>query len=78
MQFQMVSGTEAPAEMTVYFPQFKMPDSAEIACPLLHNVLTLRGAQVRDPKKWATYLNQDITRYGDQVEILIARCTRLN
>ncbi len=54
----MVSGTEAPAEMTIYFPQFKALDSAEIACPLLHNILTLRGAQVRDAKKWATSLNE--------------------
>ena len=73
MQFQMVSGTEAPSEMTIYFPQFKLLDAAEIACPLLHNVLTLRGAQVRDPKKWATALNEDIALYGDQVEILIGQ-----
>ena len=73
MQFQMVSGTEAPSEMTIYFPQFKLLDAAEIACPLLHNVLTLRGAQVRDPKKWATSLNEAIALYGDQVEILIAQ-----
>ena len=73
MQFQMVSGTEAPSEMTIYFPQFKLLDAAEIACPLLHNVLTLRGAQVRDPKKWATALNEDIALYGDQVETLIAQ-----
>ena len=73
MQFQMVSGTEAPSEMTIYFPQFKLLDAAEIACPLLHNVLTLRGAQVRDPKKWATSLNEDIALYGDQVEILIGQ-----
>jgi len=73
MEFQMVSGTEAPAEMTLYFPQFKMLDSAEIACPLLHNVLTLRGAQVRDPKKWAACLNEDIALYGDKTEVIIAQ-----
>lgn len=64
MEFQMVSGTEAPAEMTIYFPQLKALDAAEIACPLLHNVLTLRGAQVRDPKKWADSLDQLIAMYG--------------
>ncbi|MCX6089613.1 MAG: MBL fold metallo-hydrolase [Candidatus Atribacteria bacterium] len=73
IQFQMVSGTEAPAEMTLYFPQFKVLDAAEIACPLLHNILTLRGAQVRDAKKWATSLNEDIALYGDKTEILIAQ-----
>jgi alkyl sulfatase BDS1-like metallo-beta-lactamase superfamily hydrolase len=73
MEFQMVSGTEAPAEMTLYFPQFKVLDSAEIACPLLHNVLTLRGAQVRDPKKWAACLDEDIALYGDRTDVIIAQ-----
>lgn len=72
-QFQMASGTEAPAEMTIYLPQFRVLDSAEIACPLLHNVLTLRGAQVRDPKKWATVLNEMIALYGDKTDVLIAQ-----
>ncbi|MCX5971329.1 MAG: MBL fold metallo-hydrolase, partial [Coprothermobacterota bacterium] len=71
--FQMVSGTEAPAEMTLYFPQFKVLDAAEIACPLLHNILTLRGAQVRDAKKWAACLNEDIALYGDKTEVVIAQ-----
>ena len=73
IQFQMVSGTEAPSEMTLYLPQFKVLDSAEIACPMLHNVLTLRGAQVRDPKKWAASLNEIIALYGDKTDVLIAQ-----
>ena len=73
MEFQMVSGTEAPAEMTIYFPQFKALDSAEIACPLLHNILTLRGAQVRDAKKWATSLNELIALYGDKTDVVLAQ-----
>ncbi len=73
MEFQMVSGTEAPAEMTIYFPQFKALDSAEIACPLLHNVLTLAGAQVRDPKKWAKSLDEAIALYGDKTEVVLAQ-----
>ena len=73
MEFQMVSGTEAPAEMTIYFPQFKTLDSAEIACPLLHNILTLRGAQVRDAKKWATSLNELIALYGDKTDVVLAQ-----
>ena len=73
IEFQIVSGTEAPAEMNLYFPQFKVLDSAEIACPLLHNILTLRGAQVRDAKKWAACLNEDIALYGDKTEVLIAQ-----
>jgi alkyl sulfatase BDS1-like metallo-beta-lactamase superfamily hydrolase len=73
MVFQLSPDTEAPAEMTIFFPQFKVFDSAELACHTLHNVLTLRGAQVRDASKWAYYLNQAIAMYGDQTEVLIAQ-----
>ena len=73
MEFMMASGTEAPAEMTIYFPQFKALNAAEIACPLLHNILTLRGAQVRDAKLWATSLNQLIARYGDETEVVLVQ-----
>jgi alkyl sulfatase BDS1-like metallo-beta-lactamase superfamily hydrolase len=73
MVFQMAPDTEAPAEMTIFFPQFKVFDSAELACHTLHNVLTLRGAQVRDAAKWAQYLNEAIAMYGDQIEVLIAQ-----
>ena len=73
MVFQIVSGTEAPTEMTVYFPQFKAFDSAEIACPLVHNILTLRGAQVRDANKWANCINEAIELYGDKTDVIFAQ-----
>ena len=64
MVFQMTPGTEAPAEMNTYFPQFRAMWMAENTTNTLHNVLTLRGAQVRDPLKWASYLNETIDLYG--------------
>ena len=73
IEFQLVSGTEAPAEMTLYFPQQKALDAAEIACPLLHNILTLRGAQVRDAKLWAQSLSRLIEVYGDRTDVLLAQ-----
>lgn len=73
MVFQMTPDTEAPAEMTIFFPQLKVFDSAELACHTLHNVLTLRGAQVRDAAKWAQYLNDAMAMYGNQIEVLIAQ-----
>ena len=73
MEFMMVSGTEAPSEMTIYFPQFNALGAAEIACPLLHNILTLRGAQVRDSKLWATSLDNAIARYGETTEVVFTQ-----
>ena len=69
MEFQMTPGTEAPAEMNTYFPQFKAMWMAENSTNTLHNILTLRGAQVRDPLKWAAYLNETIERYGNKTEV---------
>ena len=52
-EFQMTMGTEAPAEMVFYFPQFKALCMSEITSHHLHNVYTPRGAQVRDALAWA-------------------------
>lgn len=67
--FQMTPGTEAPAEMNAYFPQFRAMFMAENSTNTLHNVLTLRGALVRDPLKWASYLNETIDLYGPNVDV---------
>ncbi|WP_242370754.1 alkyl/aryl-sulfatase [Anaeromyxobacter sp. SG26] len=72
IEFVMAPETEAPAEMTLYFPELRVLDAAEIACPLMHNTLTPRGAQVRDPRKWAASLDELIARYGSQADVLIA------
>ncbi len=73
MIFHMAPDTEAPAEMMIFFPQFRVFNCAELACHTLHNVLTLRGAQVRDAAKWSYFLNEAIATYGDQTEVLIAQ-----
>lgn len=73
IEFQLTPGTEAPAEMNMYFPQFKTLCMAENATHTQHNVLTLRGALVRDPKIWAHYLDESLVRYGDKTEVLFAQ-----
>ena len=69
MVFQMTPGTEAPAEMNTWFPQFKALWMAENTTNTMHNVLTLRGAQVRDPLKWATYIDETIDLWGNEVQV---------
>ena len=73
IEFLLVPGTEAPSEMIMYFPQFKMVDSAEDATHTLHNLYTLRGAQVRDAAKWWKALDRVMEKYGDQTEIIMAQ-----
>lgn len=64
MDFQCTPGTEAPCEMNTYFPQLKALWMAENTTNTMHNVLTLRGAKVRDSQKWASYINETIETYG--------------
>lgn len=70
MEFQMTPGTEAPAEMNTWFPQFNALWLAENCTGTLHNLYTLRGAQVRDGAAWAGYITEAITRYGEEAEVV--------
>lgn len=64
MQFQLTNGTEAPSEMNVYIPSEQALCIAENCTATLHNLYTLRGAQVRDPEKWADCLDQTVALFG--------------
>lgn len=72
IEFQMAPGTEAPSEMHFYFPQHRALCMAENATHTLHNLLTLRGAVVRDPHEWSRYLTEAIARYGDKTDVVFA------
>ncbi len=69
MEFQMTPGTEAPAEMNIWFPEKKALWVAENCTATLHNLYTLRGAQVRDGNAWAKYITEAISLYGDDVQL---------
>ena len=73
IEFRLVPGTEAPSEMIMYYPQFKLLNTAEDATHTLHNLYTLRGAQVRDAAKWWKAIDTMLGAYGDKVEIVIAQ-----
>lgn len=64
-EFQIVSGTEAPAEFTFYLPERKVFGGAELVSRNMHNILTLRGAQVRDARLWYTLIEEARIRFAD-------------
>lgn len=70
--FQLTPGTEAPAEMNFYFPAKRALCSAENTSHTMHNILTLRGAPVRDPHIWAHYLTETISRWGEELDVVFA------
>ncbi|KOX09984.1 alkyl/aryl-sulfatase [Nocardiopsis sp. NRRL B-16309] len=70
--FQMTPGTEAPAEMNFHLPEQRALCTAENACHTLHNLLTLRGAQVRDARMWSRYLNETLQLFADDSDVVFA------
>jgi len=70
IRFQLTPGTEAPAEMNFYFPDLKALCMAENLAATFHNVLTLRGAKVRDPLQWSKYLQQAIDLFAGDAQVV--------
>lgn len=70
LEFQMVPQTEAPAEMNVYVPAARTFLAAEIATCTLHNILTPRGAKVRDALSWSKFLNEAVNLYADRSDTI--------
>lgn len=70
--FQMTPGTEAPAEMNFYFPDFRALCMAENATHNMHNVVTLRGALVRSARDWARFLDESIELFADISDVSFA------
>jgi alkyl sulfatase BDS1-like metallo-beta-lactamase superfamily hydrolase len=68
--FQNTPNAEAPAEIMFYFPHRKALYAAEEANATLHNLYTLRGAQVRNGADWAKWLDEVIDLFGDEMEIV--------
>lgn len=73
IEFQMAPDTEAPAEMLLYFPQFKALCAAEDATHTMHNLYTLRGAKVRDAAKWWRTLDEAVDLFADRSDIVFAQ-----
>lgn len=72
IEFQLAPGTEAPSEMHFFFPKFNALCMAENATHTLHNLVTLRGALVRDPREWARYLTEAIELFGARSQVVFA------
>jgi alkyl sulfatase BDS1-like metallo-beta-lactamase superfamily hydrolase len=63
--FQYAPESEAPAELTFYLPDLKAYCGAEIVNRTMHNLYTLRGAKVRDARKWSGYIDEAIRLFPD-------------
>lgn len=72
MEFQIVSGSEAPSELNVYLVPQRAFLSSEMSTCSLHNILTPRGAKVRDAHAWAGFLDEALQLYGSRSNVVIS------
>lgn len=70
--FLDAGGTEAPSEFVFYIPAYKALHTTEVVTHTLHNVLTLRGAQVRDALRWSKVIDATLLKWGGKAEVALA------
>lgn len=68
--FQLTPDTEAPAEMSAYFPSYRAFWSAETATATLHNLYPIRGAKLRDAANWWRFTQEAYERFGGAVDVV--------
>jgi alkyl sulfatase BDS1-like metallo-beta-lactamase superfamily hydrolase len=73
IEFIQAPGSEAPAEMMMFFPRHKVLNTAEVTSMHMHNVYTIRGAEVRDANGWSRYISQVLEQYGSKADVLVAQ-----
>jgi len=73
--FHMAPGSEAPAEMLIFLPQFGVLDTAEDVSHTMHNLYTLRGSEVRDGNLWSRYIGEALDMFGDKTDVVIGQHT---
>lgn len=71
-EFLDAGGTEAPSEFVFYIPAYKALHTTEVVTRVLHNVLTLRGAQVRDALRWSKVIDAALVQWGGKAEVAMA------
>ncbi|MFF1699051.1 alkyl/aryl-sulfatase [Streptomyces sp. NPDC058257] len=72
IEFQMTPGTEAAAEMNFLLPELRAVCMAENATHTMHNIITLRGAQVRDARQWARCLGESVVLFDGRADVAFA------
>ncbi|SCW03834.1 LAFE_0G19262g1_1 [Lachancea fermentati] len=71
--FQLAPGSEAPSEMLIYLPQFRILNMAEDVTHHMHNIYAIRGVEVRDASKWSKYIDLARIVFGEKSDVLIAQ-----
>lgn len=63
--------SEAPSEYHVYFEDYKTLCPGENVSHTMHNLLTSRGAKIRNPKAFARAIQRSLEEWGNALEVII-------
>ncbi|OAQ22014.1 beta-lactamase domain protein [Linnemannia elongata AG-77] len=72
-EFQMANSTEAPCEMLIYIPKHRALCGAEVMTHNMHNLYTLRGAEIRDAVQWWKTIHETIKLFLYRTDVLFAQ-----
>ncbi len=70
--FQLTPETEAPAEMNFFFPDHGWLCTAEVCTHTMHNLVPIRGAQVRNALRWSKYIGEALELFGPDITLMFA------
>lgn len=68
VEFINASGAEAPSELHFVLPALRAACLAENLTRVMHNIYTLRGAQVRDALLWSKLIDRTIDQLATRVD----------
>ena len=68
--FQLTPETEAPAEMNFHFPDLRWLCMAENCSHNMHNLVPIRGTQVRNALAWSKYIAEAVVMFADNTDVL--------
>lgn len=71
-EFTEAHNTEAVSEHIIFCSDYKVLNTAEVVTHTLHNLLTPRGAQIRDSLKWTKVIQNMIELFGERTEYICA------
>lgn len=71
-EFVDAGGTEAPSEFMFYLTDRRALFTAEVVTGTFHNILTMRGAKVRDSLLWSKAIDDVLIRYGSRSDVMFA------
>lgn len=67
--FLQTPNTEAVSATIVYIPKYKALCQADEVIHTMHNLLTPRGAKIRDGLAWSKYLDRALAKWGKEVQV---------